>query len=238
MTDILEKARLGYKQSTREKEIRKIPAKPSLNRVMAGLHYDYAQLLKSPPIKEEARFLSKDMETLLQDLEYADKGMQAIPRIEQRIARIQGDMYQAMADKNPDKYNDLDLSLKNEQKMLNEIQAKVKESIRAAEAYHQNNPEDVRKSLDTLKTLRTELSAPYRYSDAKDGLPTHTKPVLSWLDDLKNKPTMEDRVLAGKVLEEGGIDAKGILTEADRRDLSSVDKAVAEVREKGEAKLP
>jgi murein L,D-transpeptidase YcbB/YkuD len=238
MTYTIDMARLGYKQSAREKETKKTPGKPSLDRVIAALHYDYAQLLKSPPTKQEARFLSKDMETLLHDLEYADKGMQAIPGIEKRIDQIEARMYQAMADKNPDRYNELDLSLKNEQKILNEIQAKVKDSIRAAEAYHQNNTEDIWKSTDTIKTLRTELSAPYRYSDAKDGMPVHSKPVLNWLDDLKNKPSPDDRVLASKVLEQGGIDAKGILTEADRRDLSSVDKAVAEMREKGEAKLP
>jgi DNA repair ATPase RecN len=238
MTDTIEMAALGYKQGAREQETRRTPARHSLSRVKGQLHYDYAQLLESPPTKQEARFLSKDMQTLLQDLEYADKGMQAIPGIEQKIKNIESQMYQAMADKNPDKYNNLELSLRNEQKTLKDIQAKVEDSIRAAKAYHENNPGDIAKSRDMLKTLRTELSAPYSYSEAKDNLASHTKPVVQWLDDLKDKSILDDRVLAQNVLKAGNVDYKGILNEVERQGLSLTDQAIAEMREKGKAELP
>jgi len=227
----LELASLGYKQAAREYETRRTPAKSTLSNVMGKLHYDFALLLKSPPTKQEAKFLSRDMQTLLQDLEYADKGMQAIPRLEQKIKGIESQMYQAMIDKQPDKYNDLELSLRNEQKTLNEIQTKVKDSIRAAEAYHKNNPEAIRKSVDMLKTLRTELSAPYSYGEAKDSLPKLAKPVVQWLDDIRVKGSLEDRILAQKVLSEGGIDHKGILTEVERQGMSLTDQAVANMRD-------
>jgi hypothetical protein len=227
----LELGRLGYKQSARSEQTRKTPAKPALSKVMGELHYDFVDLLKSPPTKQEARFLSRDMQTLLQDLEYADKGIQTIPRLEQTIRGIESQMYQAMIDKQPDKYNDLELSLRNEQKTLDDIQVKVKDSIRAAEAFHSNNPEEIRKSLDTLKTLRTELSAPYRYSDAKDGMATHTKPVIQWLGDLKDKGSLDDRMLAKQVLDAGGVDAKSLLTEVERQGMSLTERAVAEMRD-------
>jgi hypothetical protein len=77
MSSTIEMAASGYKQGATEQETRRTPAKPTLSRVMGELHYDYAELLKSPPTKQEARFLSKDMQALLQDLEFADKAMQA-----------------------------------------------------------------------------------------------------------------------------------------------------------------
>jgi hypothetical protein len=232
MTEIIENAKLGYKQGAREKETKKPPAKPTLSRVMGELHYDYAELLKSPPTKQEARFLSKDMQALLQDLEFADKGMQAIPGMEQEITRIENEMYEAMADKNPDEYNQLELSLRNEQKILKDIQVKVKDSIRAAKAYHENNRDDIRKSVDMLKTLRNELSSAYSYSEAKDNLPKLTKPVAQWLSDLKDKSSLDDRILAQNVLKAGNVDYEGILTEVERQGLSLTDRAIAEQRDK------
>jgi len=98
MTDTIEMARLGYKQYAREKETRRTPVKPTLSRVMGELDYDFAELLRRPPTKQEARFLSNDTQTLLQDLEYADKGMQAIPGMEQKLKQIEGEMYEAMAE--------------------------------------------------------------------------------------------------------------------------------------------
>ncbi len=227
----LELASLGYKQAAREHETRRTPAKPTLSNVMGKLHYDFALLLKSPPIKQEAGFLSTDMQNLLQDLEYADKGMQAIPRLEQNIKGIESQMYQAMIDKQPDKYNELELSLNNEKRSLANIQQQVQDSIKAAKVYHEHNPQDIAKSRDMLKILRTELSAPYKYSEAKDNLPTHAKPVVQWLDDIRVKGSLEDRILAQKVLSEGGIDYKGILTEVERQGMSLTDQAVADMRD-------
>jgi DNA repair ATPase RecN len=232
MANTIEMAALGYKQGAREKETRRTPTKASLSKVKGELHYDYAQLLESPPTKQEARFLSKDMQTLLQDLEYADKGMQAIPGIEHKIKNIESQMYQAMADKNPDKYNNLELSLRNEQKALDEIRMKVGDTIRAAKAYHEHNPQDIAKSRDMLKTLRTELSSPYSYSEAKDNLSKLTKPVAQWLDDLRDKGSLDDRILAQNVLKGGNVDYKSILNEAERQGLSLTERAMAEQRDK------
>jgi DNA repair ATPase RecN len=232
MTEIIENARLGYKQGARERETKKPPAKPTLSRVMGELDYDFAELLRHPPTKQETRFLKKDMQTLLQDLELADKGMQAIPGMEQKLKQIEGEMYEAMADKKPDEYNKLELSLRNEQKILNDIQVKVTDSIRAAKAYHENNPEDIRKSVDMLKTLRNELSSAYSYSEAKDNLPKLAKPVAQWLSDLKDKSSLDDRILAENVLKAGNVDYEGILTEVERQGLSLADRAIAEQRDK------
>lgn len=80
--------------------------------------------------------------------------------------------------------------------------------------------------------LRTELSAPYSYSEAKDALPTHTKPVVQWLDALKDKPSLDDRILAQNVLQAGKVDYKGMLTEIERQDLPLTDKAVLEMRDR------
>jgi hypothetical protein len=41
----------------------------------------------------------------------------------------------------------------------------------------------------------------------------HKKPVLNWLNDLKEKASLEDRLLAQKILTDRGIDARGLLTE-------------------------
>jgi hypothetical protein len=101
MTNTIEMAALGYKQGAREKETRRTPVRPSLGRVIGKLHSDFAQLLESPPTRQEARFLSRDMQTLLQDLENADKGMQAIPRIEQNVTQIESGMQQAIVDMKP-----------------------------------------------------------------------------------------------------------------------------------------
>lgn len=231
MASTIEMAASGYKQGARQQEIRRTPAKPTLSKVMGELHYHFAELLTSPPTKQEARFLSKDMQVLLQDLEFADKGMQAIPRLEQNIKDIESQMYEAIANMKPDKYNELESSFNNEKQSLANIQQKVQDSIRAAKAYHENNPEDIAKSRDMLKTLRTELSSAYSYQEAKDNLPTHTKPVVQWLDDLKDKARLDDRMLAKQVLDAGGVDVKGILTKVERQDLSLVDKAVAEMRD-------
>jgi hypothetical protein len=227
----LELGRLGYKQSARSEQTRRTPAKPTLSKVMGELHYDFVDLLKSPPTKQEARFLSRDMQTLLQDLGNADKGIQTIPRLEQRIRGIESQMYQAMIDKQPDKYNDLELSFNNERQSLAKIQQQVQDTIRAAKAYHEHNPQDIAKSSDMLKTLRTELSAPFTYSEAKDNLPTHTKPVIQWLDDLKDKGSLDDRMLAKQVLDAGGVDAKSLLTEVERQGMSLTERAVAEMRD-------
>ena len=54
---------------------------------------------------------------------------------------------------------------------------------------------------------------------------------LAWLDDVRGKPSLEDRILAQQVLEAGGVDHKGILTEVDRQGLSLTDMAVEELRE-------
>jgi DNA repair ATPase RecN len=234
MASTIEMASLGYKKGAREQETRRTPAKPTLSNVMGVLHYHFAELLVSPPTKQEARFLSKDMQTLLRDLELADKGMQAIPRLEQNIKDIESQMYEAIANMKPDKYNQLELSLKNEKESLANIQQKVKDSIRAANIYNENNPGDIAKSRDMLKTLRTELSSAYSYQEAKDNLPTHTKTVVQWLDDLKDKASLDDRIVAKKVLDGGGVDAKSLLTEVERQNLSLTDRAVAEMRD-GEA---
>jgi hypothetical protein len=232
MTNTIEMAALGYKQGAREKETRRTPVRPSLGRVIGKLHSDFAQLLESPPTRQEARFLSRDMQTLLQDLENADKGMQAIPRIEQNVTQIESGMQQAIVDMKPDKYNALELSLKNEQKMLDEIRMKVADTIRAAKAYQENNPQDIAKSRDLLKTLRTELSSPYSYSEAKDNLSKLTKPVAQWLDDLRDKGSLDDRILAQNVLKGGNVDYEGILNEVERQGLSLTERAMAEQRNK------
>ena len=139
MASTIEMAASGYKRGAREKETRRTPAKPTLSNVMGVLHYHFAELLVSPPTKQELRFLSKDMQTLLRDLEMADKGMQAIPRLEQEIKNIESQMYEAIANMKPDKYNQLESSLKNEKESLANIRQKVKDSIRAANIYNENN---------------------------------------------------------------------------------------------------
>jgi hypothetical protein len=232
MTSVIEMAASGYKQGAREKETRRTPVKTALSKVMGELHSDFAELLKSPPTKQEARFLSRDMQTLLQDLENADKGMQAIPRMKQNIRDIESQMSVAIVDKKPDKYNALELSFLNEQKALDEIQTKVGDTIRAAKAYHEQNPQDIAKSRDLLKTLRTELSSPYSYSEAKDNLSKLTKPVAQWLDDLRDKGSLDDRILAQNVLKGGDVDYKSILNEAERQGLSLTERAMAEQRDK------
>jgi len=174
MASTIDMAALGYKQGAREQDRRRTPAKPTLSKVMGELHYHFAELLMSPPTKQEARFLSKDMQTLLQDLELADKGMGAIPTLEGEIKDIASQMDQAIADRKPDLYNQLELSLNNEKQSLANIQEKVQDTIRAAKAYHENNPGDIAKSRDMLKLLRTELSSAYSYQEAKDNLLTRT----------------------------------------------------------------
>ena len=116
-------------------------------------------------------------------------------------------------------------------KKVAKIQQQVQDTIRAAKAYHEHNPQDIAKSSDMLKTLRTELSASYTYSEAKDNLPTHVKPVIQWLDDLKDKGSLDDRMLAKQVLDAGGVDAKSLLTEVERQEMSLTDRAVAEMRD-------
>ena len=225
----------GYKQSQREKELRGTPHKPSMDKVMGVLPSAYAELLKSPPTKQETKFLSRDMETLMQDLGFADKGLQAIPQLEQGIKGIEVDMYRAMAEQQPEKYNGLASSLKNEQKILVGIQEKIADTLRGAKAYHENNPEDVAKSREMLKTLRTQLSASYEYGDAKDNLPKLTKPVVQWLDDLKDKGNIEDRLLAQKVLKQGGIDAKSLLAGAEKQRMGILDQTLIDMRAEEEA---
>jgi hypothetical protein len=122
--------------------------------------------------------------------------------------------------------------LKNEQKMLDEIRMKVADTIRAAKAYQENNPQDIAKSRDLLKTLRTELSSPYSYSEAKDNLSKLTKPVAQWLDDLRDKGSLDDRILAQNVLKGGNVDYEGILNEVERQGLSLTERAMAEQRNK------
>ncbi len=70
------------------------------------------------------------------------------------------------------------------------------------------------------------------YSEAKSGIPPHKKPVLNWLNDLRDKASLEDRLLAKEVLDKGGIDAKAILTEVERQGMSNVDRAIAEAQDR------
>ena len=232
----LELAALGYKLSDREAETKRRPAKDRLDSVLTRLPDAYIDLVKSPPTKEEAKFLTRDMQTLMSELEQANKGLGAIPNMERTIRNVESQMSQAIVDQEPDQYNNLKVSLEKEKRTLGNIQRFVNDTLRAATAYHQNNPMDIEKSKKVLSVLRTELSAPYSYSEAKDALPTHTKPVVQWLDDFKNKPSSDDRILAQKVLQAGNVDYQGMLTEVDRQGLSLTDKAVLEMRDRESGK--
>ncbi len=141
----LDMANLAYKLSDRGKETRKEAKKSSLDSVLTRLPDAYIDLVKSPPTKQEGKFLSRDMQSLMSELEQANKGMGAIPDMERTVRSIESQMSQAIVDQEPDRYNDLKLSLEKEKTTLGNIQRFVNDTLRAATAYHQNNPADIEK---------------------------------------------------------------------------------------------
>jgi hypothetical protein len=202
-------------------------------------------LAENPPSKEEAKYLSRDTQIMIGELSLLNKGMENMPKIREQVDKFKAQRddwtLKAVRQGETDKGKVLDgvaypHGLETQEKIARSISSEMDRITTGAEAYTKNNSDIIKKDVDRLSTLRRELQAPMPYSEAKSGIPLHKKPVVNWLDDLRDKGSLEDRLLAKQVLDKGGIDAKAILTEADRQGLSTVDRAVAEAQERQEGK--
>lgn len=230
MDNTFELARLGYQQSARHQELKRPTAKGSLD---LPLHSDYRELLKSPPSRDESRYLSQDIEKLMDDLDMADKTAKAIPRLEQDVANLQGRLIQLTLDRKVEQANRAKLDLEVAERQLSKFRQMADNAIASAKTYHDNNPQAIKDATDRLSMLRKELQAKYDYADAKDSLPPLTKTVGGWLHDLtmQGQPSSDKRRLAEQTLKAGGIDYASLVKESDRRGLSLTDKAIAEQKD-------
>lgn len=243
---LLELASEGYARSAREKEVKKASAKSTLWHVISlinegRLPESLRAIADSPPATEELKYLSRDVQILATDLEQLDKAIGGMGNIEAKVKEqdwqkhdwIKEAIRQGVTDRSK-KLGDLEYphQLEATQKSLAKATTFIDQTIGGVKNYQNNNPDAIKKATERLTTLRKELQVPMPYSEAKSGLPAHKKPVLAWLEDLKVKGSLEDRLLAQKALAEAGIDAKGILTEVEREGMSLADKAIAELRDK------
>ena len=241
----IEKAALGYAKEAREKEIKRTPSKSTLRNVLAlidqgRLPEGLAAIAKSPPTKEDARYLPVEVQRLVNDLTILNKAIDAIPITENNVQELRnlkeswtGEAIKAGITDKQSSVNGLSYPhhLDIEEKALSKINSERDSIIRGAREYAKNNPDIMKGVNQRLEVLVKELPALQPYNEAKAGIPLKTKTARMWLDDVAGKPSLDDRILAQRVLEKAGIDHKAILSEVSRQGLSETDKAIEEMRE-------
>ena len=234
MTSNLERTRLAYRREERDRETKRAVPRPALSHIAAKLPSDYQGLLMRPPAKHEEKFLTSDIIDLLQDLDFANKGIQAVPRLEQRITALKHEIYDVMEQRGIsegdrlDKLNGLRASLQNEEQSLARIQAEIDSSIKSAGAYARNAPDEISRATSTLQSLRKEVSLPYKLADAKDDLPAVKKAVADLLQDLHDEGSLERRLEIQKALDSAGVDHRALVKQAEREAMRPFDRLVAE----------
>lgn len=244
-----ELASLGYAIEARQREIRKTPTKLALSNVLrlidqGILPKSLRPMVEKPPSREDMRYLPQNIQILVDDLSMLNQIIEAFPNVEREVKDLKnqkdewthGAIEAGITDKQAT-VNNLSYphTLEAMEKSLTKFATEKDAIIRGASSYATNNPDVVKTSTDLLATLAKELQSPMPYSEAKSGIPVHRKSTRQWLDDIREKASLEDRLQARKVLDDAGIDYKGILDEVEKQKLNPVDRAVAEALEKVES---
>lgn len=245
---VLELASLGYAKEAREKEVKRTPSKPTLKNVLDLIDQErlpegLRAIAKSPPSKEDLRYLPKEVQRLVMELSTLDKAIEAIPNVEKNVGLLRsqkdswtgGAIKAGITDKQAS-VNGLSYPhhLDIEERALSKINSERDSIVRGARAFAENNPQLVEKANSALEMLARELQSPLSFEEAKAGIPLHKKTARQWLQDVRDKPSLDDRLIAMGVLDDAGIDHKAILTEVDRQGLSLTDRRIEEMRDKQE----
>lgn len=228
----LELASAGYKIAAREEARRKKPVQPPLSSIGARIGSEYGELVQRPPDRTEKGYLEPGMQRLLDSLTQANKGLEAIDKLEGEIRQTQGEIYQAVADKNADRLKDREETLKMQQRTLANVRSTIEEAVRFAKNVQVNSPEKIATAKAMLGKLRTEVTLPYSYEDAQDNLPPHTNQAIEYLEKIKAGGNSDERHTATKALSDAGINPADIFKTVEHYSMSPTDQAIVEMRDK------
>lgn len=240
-----ELASLAYSLNDRERDTRKVAAKPALSNVLdmidrKELPEALRPLALQPPTKQEARYLPKDVQTLISELDMLDRVKGALPGIETEVKTMtdQREAWIREAARSGITYHDAIVNgivyphnLESTERTLTKFTTERDAIVRGSKNFAEHNPDLVQRAVDRMTSLRNELDAPITYAEARDGIPVNRKTVAGWLEDIRNKPGIENRLLAQQVLSRAGVDARAIFTEVERDGMDRVDRAIAESKD-------
>lgn len=229
-----QRARLGYRQEARSKELRTPKAEMPLGNLY--MLPDFGSLVESPPNKQELRFMPKDIQEIMPDLVTANKAKGRMPQLEQDLAQLKYRRLEVFSDsklsrgEQAEMLKTLDNKLKQEEQELSNIRSNTTRIVTSAQELAKNNPDLISNSNDRLRTLRKEVSLPYSLQEARDGLPKVTKTVGQLLSDIEKGGNWDERARAIQALRDMDVEPAEWFQARKVEAMSPIDQLVEDER--------